>query len=226
MNMATFCNDTHAEVLKFLKDSGCFWMWESGHKHVAQLKSGRLSNYYVDCSPIFSNLELQDRAAKAIVHLSRLDECLLSGNDWIIAASYGATGLAQSLARTMRVKAAYMEPDTDLGLRRFDLGSDAKIWLCDDVVTTCGTLFQARDAILDRFPDAEIRKPILTYVDRRELDRLSEDKKKLRVIPLIRTQVRSWFNQQSLPLYMSKCVPIIPHGNWRELNERIPNETS
>lgn len=226
MNMATFCSDTHTEVLKFLKDSGCFWMWETGHKHIASLKSGRLSNYYVDCSPIFSDPGLQDRAAKAIVHLSRLDECILSDNDWIIAASYGATGLAQSLARLTVMKSAYMEPDSELGLRRFELGKDAKVWLCDDVVTTCGTLFRARDAIRERFPDAEIQKPVLTYVDRRELERLPEEKSNLKVIPLIKTQPRSWINQQSLPLNMSKCIPITPHGNWRELNERIDDETS
>jgi len=220
MNMATFCNDTHAEVLAFLKSSGCFWLWESEHKHIVQLKSGRLSNYYVDCSPIFSNPELQDRAAKAILHLSKVDD-VEPGNNWVIAATYGSTGLAQSLARCAGMKAAYMEPDGKLGLRRFELGPDAKVWLCDDVVTTCGTLFQARDAILSNMPDAEIQEPILTYVDRRELDHLPEPKRKLKVLALIRTQSRSWINVQSLPMNMSKCIPIEPHGNWRELNERI-----
>jgi len=220
INPATFISDTRAAIVKFLKESGCLWTWETSHRHIAQLASGRLSNYYVDCSPIFANVQLQDACAEALVYLSRLDE-IISDNNWIIAASYGATGLAQSLARIPGFKAAYMEPDSSLGLKRFELGENAKVWLCDDVVTTCGTLFRAKEAILERFPDAEIQIPVVSYVDRRELGRLPKDKQDLRVVALMQPKARSWINQQSLPVHMEKCIPLTPHGNWRELDERI-----
>jgi len=214
---ATRINSARQRVRDFLKCSGALWTW-SGHAHIAELASGRLSNFYADCSPLFTNVRLQDAAGEALTLLEDLHE---DGNFWIIAVAPGAAGLAQSIGRSSGLSPAYIEPGGQLGLRRFDLGEKPKVWVCDDVITTGGTIIQARAQILEAHPDAELADPALVIVDRRETERLPKGKAEMKVCSLIRPAARTWVNQRSLPMLMQKCKRLRPKGNWRKLNEEM-----
>ncbi|KKL18390.1 hypothetical protein LCGC14_2476010 [marine sediment metagenome] len=208
---------TCQRVQDFLKSSGALWSW-SGHAHVAELASGRLSNFYADCSPLFTNPTLQDAAGEA---LSLLADLVNDGNFWIVAVSTGASGLAQSIARASGLSPAYIEPGEKLGLRRFDLGTKPSVWLCDDVATTGGTIVRARKAILEAHPDAVLCDPSLVLVDRRELERLPKDRAEMKIISLVRPMARTYVNDRALPGAMKNCKALKPKGNWKKLNEEM-----
>lgn len=217
---ATRINNACMRVRDFLKCSGALWTW-AGHAHIAELSSGRLSNFYADCSPLFTNPTLQDKVGDA---LTMLENLVGDGNFWIVAASTGACGLAQSIGRMSGLSPAYIEAGGELGLRRFDLGKEPKVWVCDDVITTGGTIIRAREQILEAHPDAELADPALVIVDRREIERLPKEQAEMKVCSLIRPAARTWVNQRSLPMLMQKCKRLRPKGNWRKLNEEMLGE--
>ncbi len=214
---ATRITTTCQRVKDFLKSSGALWSW-SGHAHIAELASGRLSNFYADCSPMFTNVRLQDAAGEA---LTLLEDLCCDGNFWIVAVSPGAAGLAQSIGRASGLHPAYIEPGGKLGLRRFDLGKSPTVWVCDDVVTTGGTIITARKAILEAHPDAELADPVLVVIDRREIERLPKEQAGMKITSLMRPIARTWMNKRTLPLRMQSCKPLRPKGNWRRLNEEM-----
>lgn len=112
---------------EFLTEKDAFWRWD-GHKHVAKLASGKLSDFYANCTPIFTAPLVQDRLADDLVLLALEDIRLfltLSDNIWVVGSAMGAVGFAQSIARTIerpvwrdgsairqgiQIRAAYTEP--------------------------------------------------------------------------------------------------------------------
>lgn len=217
-------NGACQRVQDFLKSSGALWTWD-GHAHIAELESKRLSNFYVDSSPLYTNPSLQDAAGLALSLLADLDKPEKQvGNLWVIAVSSGAIGLAQSIARASVLRPAYVDPNSDqLGLSRFDLGSKPYFYMCDDVVTTGGTFLKAAQAVWNSFPDSHVCYPAMVVVDRREKERLPAEKKDMSVMSLVNPHARTWVNQRALPGNLSRCTPLRPKGNWKKLTtEMLP----
>lgn len=215
-------------TIRFLEERDAFWCW-NGHKHVAELASGKLSDFYANCTPIFTDPEVQDMVAKELVLMTNCERINDEPNVWVVGSAMGAIGLAQSLAREFVAGAAYTEPvevpalrvvnETRkvMQLKRFDLGEKPYVILCEDVVTTGGTTLKTIEAIQAKHPDVVFHPKILTIVNRNPGVLLNN----LRVTALIEVAPNIWDTLDDLPDNMKGCVPIRPKGNWRKLADEM-----
>lgn len=205
-------------VVEFLEAHDAFWQWD-GHKHVAELTSGKLSDFFANCTPIFTDPHYQDDFCRQLV---KNEVFPIPGNKWVIGSAMGAIGLAQSIARFRSTKAAYTEPvDGKMILKRFDLGEKPHVILCEDVITTGGTTRKTVAGILEAHPDAVFHPRILCVVNRsrrHSIECVHEGQvHDLGIESLIHAQPNVWDTVADLPENMKDCVPIRPKANWRAL---------
>lgn len=92
----TLTKDANDYVVRFLSRHKAFWQWD-GHKHVAELTSGKRSDVFADCTPFYSSPNAQ--AVVAEFMLRQMDtQWRAARNLWFIGSAMGAVGLAQALA--------------------------------------------------------------------------------------------------------------------------------
>jgi orotate phosphoribosyltransferase len=224
-------------LVEFLKRNNAFWQWE-GHKHVAQLTSGKLSDFFANLSPIFTDPKFQDRVGAGLADMiggaeeaRRFKE---RENKWVVGSAMGAIGLAQSLARKIGARAAFTEPvqikalQLLMQLKRFDLGEKPTVFLVEDVLTTGGTTARTVEGILVKHPDAVIFPHVLVVVNRsgsREgftiaegnLDGQIRQALTFDYYGILEVEPKVWDTVADLPPHMQQCVPIRPKGNWEKL---------
>lgn len=212
------------ETIGFLEDRNAFWQWR-GHKHVAELTSGKLSDFFADCTPIFTDPRFQDEVGAA---LAETEVFSTTRQSWVVGSAMGAIGLAQSIAKARKAKAAFTElVKGEMVLKRFDLGEKPYVVLCEDVVTTGGTTSRTIDAIIDKHPDVEFHPRCLVIVNRNPSKYFYANRltpcQKIDISALIEIQPDIWDSVEDLPEEMKGCVPIRPRGNWRALaDEMLP----
>lgn len=216
-------NDADA-VREFLENHDSFWHWKN-HKHVAQLTSGKLSDFFVNCSPIFTDPSFQGRVGRMLVQCLQRPSQMAPRTPlpWVIGSAMGAVGLAHSLASTLGVRAAFTEPlDDVMVLKRFDLGKAPEVLVCEDVMSTGGTTIKTIIAILAKHPDVRFHDEIPVVVDRRSDQNasLTVGKKAFKVSGILSVTPRVWDTAEDLPDDMKNCVPIRPKGNWDKLKEK------
>jgi len=234
-----FVENTRDETLRYLKHWDAFWEWD-GHKHVAELASGKLSSFFANLTPLYSNIWLQERIGKALIHKAFFDDprsLMESKNLWVIGPAMGAIGLAQSVAKAVSaydpdVRCGYTEPvyeartvtvgtmevkKVGVALKRFDLGENPTVILVEDVTTTGGTIMRTREAIKREYPKATFCTSILSVIDRRS----PEDEGIFYVKSLHRVHPKTWETVGDLPEAMKDCLPIRPKANWKKLAEEM-----
>ena len=190
---------------------------------MAELASGRFSDFYANCTPIFTEPMFQERVALALYFtLPETPE-----NAWVVGSAMGAIGLAQAIAGCdHELRAAYTEhvpyiTDAESGnviatyteLKRFDLGEKPFVILCEDVVTTGGTTLKTMDAIEQKHPDVVFHKTVLAIVNRKPgvlIDGLDVD-------AIIEVEPNIWDSEEDFPDEMKGCVPIKPKASWEKL---------
>ena len=136
------------DLLDFLRAQDAYWKWDD-HKHLALLTSGKISDVFVNCTPVFTQPSFQRNAAEGLLTLAHfgttpmpipLGSWNTQTNVWVVGSAMGAIGLAQSVAAELGARSAYTERDGDqMSLKRFDLGHAPKVLLVEDVFTTGGT---------------------------------------------------------------------------------------
>lgn len=214
------------EMVDYLKSQDAFWTWQ-GHKHVAELASGKLSDFFANLSPLFTNVYLQERIGWALVYKAFNGDsaALQHDNLWVMGSAMGAIGLAQSVARAVHaynpnVRSGFTESDyhpegARMHVKRFNLGKDPRVILCEDVMTTGYTTEKTINGIRKNNPDAVYESRVLVAVDRRPdpcHNLLDFD-----VISLMRVQPCTWNTVDDLPADMKNCVPLRPKANWHKL---------
>ncbi len=218
--MIRFAIDEARTVRQFLEDHDSFWQWNN-HVHMAQLTSGRLSDFFANCSPIFTQTEFQQDVGRMLARL--IQPVVRPPNLWVVGSAMGAIGLAQSLAYEICASAAFTEPkDGKMELKRFDLGSSPTVIICEDVMSTGGTTVKTINGILTKHPDALIHDVIPVVVDRRVNQEalLFVGERALKIEGLLQVTPRVWNDVSQLPPEMKNCVPIRPKGNWAKLQEK------
>lgn len=220
--MIRFAIDEARSVRKFLEEANSFWQWDN-HVHIAQLTSGKLSDFFANCSPIFTRPEYQHDVGRMMSELVRQVLSSAASNVWVIGSAMGAIGLAQSLAYEICAQAAFTEPkDGQMELKRFDLGVSPTVIICEDVMSTGGTTIKTINGILTKYPDAKICEVIPVVVDRRANQEapLFVGDQALKIEGLLQVHPRVWDDVSQLPDEMKNCVPIRPKGNWAKLQEK------
>ena len=234
-------------VVDFLSKHDSYWKWD-GHKHVAELASGKLSDVFANCSPFFTLPRSQRRVAAFLLQLqdSIWNSWRAAHNLWFVGSAQGATGLAQSLAEcareTMEVgglihddlplpRSAYTEPvsvsigedefgvplfEKTMKLKRFDLGYNPHVVLCEDVVSTFGTTKLTIAGIEKAHPDVTFCSVVLAIVDRSPMEDFGYD-----IASLVRLMPKMWDGDDDCPEEMKGCTPVRPKENWKQLTTEM-----
>ena len=108
------------------------------------LTSGRHSNQYFQCAKVLQYPNYTEQVCNKIAEYFRSFDI-----DTVIAPAMGGIIVGQEVARQLGKKAIFAErEDKNLTLRRgFEIKPGEKLLVCEDVVTTGGSVFEVIDII-------------------------------------------------------------------------------
>ncbi len=126
------------EILDIFKKTGALL---NGH---FLLTSGRHSNVYFQCAKVLQHPEYTEKICSLIAEHFKTSEI-----DTVISPAIGGIIVGQEVARQLNKKSIFAErEDKTLTLRRgFSLGKNEKVLVCEDVVTTGGSVFEVIDIV-------------------------------------------------------------------------------
>ena len=129
---------TESEILNIFKKSGALL---TGH---FLLTSGRHSDRYFQCAKVLQYPEYTETLCKMIADNFRNTEI-----DTVIAPAIGGLVVGQEVARQLNKRFIFAErEDKKLNLRRgFTLEENEKVLVCEDVVTTGGSVFEVIEIV-------------------------------------------------------------------------------
>ena len=129
---------TESEILNIFKKSGALL---TGH---FLLTSGRHSDRYFQCAKVLQYPEYTEILCKMIADNFRNTEI-----DTVIAPAIGGLVVGQEVARQLNKRFIFAErEDKKLSLRRgFTLDENEKVLVCEDVVTTGGSVFETIEIV-------------------------------------------------------------------------------
>ena len=108
------------------------------------LTSGRHSNQYFQCALVLQYPEYLEKLATIIANYFKDMEI-----DTVISPAIGGICVGQEVARLLKKKFIFAErEDTKLTLRRgFSISENEKLLVCEDVVTTGGSVFEVMEIV-------------------------------------------------------------------------------
>ncbi len=126
------------DILEIFKKTGALLQ---GH---FLLTSGRHSNMYFQCAKVLQYPEYTEQVCRIIADYSRDYEI-----DTVISPAMGGIIVGQEVARQLNKRSIFAErEDKKLTLRRgFTIEKGEKILVCEDVVTTGGSVFEVIDIV-------------------------------------------------------------------------------
>ncbi len=109
-----------------------------------RLTSGRHSNQYFQCAKVLQYTNYNTQICEMIVNHFKDTEI-----DTVIAPALGGIIVGQEVARQLNIKFIFAEREQSaLTLRRgFSLSENEKVLVCEDVVTTGGSVFEVIDIV-------------------------------------------------------------------------------
>jgi orotate phosphoribosyltransferase len=109
-----------------------------------RLTSGRHSNQYFQCAKVLQYTNYNTQICEMIVNYFKDAEI-----DTVIAPALGGIIVGQEVARQLNKKFIFAEREqSTLTLRRgFSLAENEKVLVCEDVVTTGGSVFEVIDIV-------------------------------------------------------------------------------
>jgi len=129
---------TETEILSIFKKTEALF---TGH---FLLTSGRHSDRYFQCAKVLQYPEYTEMLCKMIAENFKGAEI-----DTVIAPAIGGLVVGQEVARQLNKRFIFAErEDKKLSLRRgFSLDENEKVLVCEDVVTTGGSVFEVIDIV-------------------------------------------------------------------------------
>jgi orotate phosphoribosyltransferase len=126
-------------ILKIFEKTGALF---NGH---FLLTSGRHSDVYFQCAKVLQYPEYIEELCSIIA-----DEYCDHKIDTVIAPAIGGLVVGQEVARQLNKRFIFVEREKKLTLRRgFSITKGEKILVCEDVVTTGGSVFEVMDIVKD-----------------------------------------------------------------------------
>ena len=121
---------------------------------IALLTSGNLSDGFMNCTKIMARPELVSEVAAGIIEKLKNIEGYETP-DWVVGPAYGAIAFGFEVARQLNAKFAFTEIEyTDEGkmqvLKRFDIPSDAKVLVIEDITTTGGSALKTINVLKEQ----------------------------------------------------------------------------
>jgi len=129
---------TETEILNIFKRTGALL---TGH---FLLTSGRHSEKYFQCAKVLQYPEYTEKLCKMIADKFKNIEV-----DTVVSPAIGGLVVGQEVARQLNKRFIFAErEDKKLTLRRgFSLEKDEKVLVCEDVVTTGGSVFETIEIV-------------------------------------------------------------------------------
>jgi orotate phosphoribosyltransferase len=129
---------TEIEILNIFKKTGALL---TGH---FLLTSGRHSDRYFQCAKVLQYPEYSEKLCRMIADNFKNIEI-----DTVIAPAIGGLVVGQDLSRILNKRFIFAErEDKKLTLRRgFSIDENEKVLVCEDVVTTGGSVFEVIDIV-------------------------------------------------------------------------------
>lgn len=162
-------DDIQKKWVKILEHHGAYWFHDGNPaRPYAALASGKLSNFYVDCTPIVSRPRLCEAVARDLVSLAPPGfESLYKGG--FNGSAYGAITLAYELTRQLGLAQAWYtvkgQERGEMVLDRFNFTSEVSaIVLAEDVITEFTSTRGSVGAIRSKAADTGVEAKILPYV--------------------------------------------------------------
>jgi orotate phosphoribosyltransferase len=126
------------EILEIFEKSGALL---KGH---FLLTSGRHSNVYFQCAKVLQYPEYSEKICGMIAEHFKSENI-----DTVIAPAIGGIVVGQEVARQLNKRSIFAErEDKSLTLRRgFTIEKGEKVLVCEDVVTTGGSVFEVIDIV-------------------------------------------------------------------------------
>ena len=131
-------NLSESEILEIFKKTGALL---EGH---FLLTSGRHSNVYFQCAKVLQFPKYTEQVCAIISDYFKEFEI-----DTVISPAIGGIIVGQEVARQLNKRSVFAErEDKNLTLRRgFSLSEGEKVLVCEDVVTTGGSVFEVIDIV-------------------------------------------------------------------------------
>ncbi len=125
--------------IKKFEELNALWIHDKNPKRpYALLTSGNHSNGFFNMTKIMERPKLLEEACKEIVHQYPLNE----KPDVVVGSALGAIIIAHEFAKQLGAKLAFTEKNegqTAMTLKRFDIETNAKVLIVEDVMSTGGT---------------------------------------------------------------------------------------
>lgn len=225
------------EFLAWLKsDEGKgYWKWD-GHKNLAVLTSGKVSDVYANCTEL---LELP-RLMYKVVHgfLQTIDwadpQLNLAGQGQrlidvthVVGPAFGAVQLTHEIAKALDCRAMFLEPITrgvnkTILMSRFNLPQDAHVLLVDDVLSTGSTMRAIANVLRASNPRITYHPEILCLVDRLQGE-FKLDKNRgiyVKTRGFIQIEGETWDSMADVPDHLKNCGQMRPKPCWFALNDQ------
>lgn len=220
-------------LIEYLEAREAYWKWDN-HANLAMLASERVSDTYINCTPIVANPcvvhMIVEAMAKKIRTQPELRRAVDSPNCWFIGSAYGSITLAHMLGFYHGVNAGFAEkcPGDDyktMTCNRFDFGrNDASVILVEDVVTTEKTLRQTRTAVYKRAEKLDITVNVcpiaLSIFERIEAGGYSHNDPEVQSIAQIHCRSWEYYDNDSKPEELRGLAGVYPKRNWEELQRK------
>jgi orotate phosphoribosyltransferase len=126
------------DILEMFRRSGALL---NGH---FQLTSGLHSPAYFQCAKVLQYPQFSESLAARIV-----DHFAAKQFDVVISPAIGGIVVGQEVGRQINVRTIFSErKDNEMQLRRgFEIGKGERVLICEDVVTTGGSVFEVIDLV-------------------------------------------------------------------------------
>lgn len=209
-----------AEITSFwvetLKKRNGYWLHDGNPKRpYALLASGKISNFYVNCSAIMQDTRLCMLAAE---HLHMLFAAVHPRPDVYCGSAYGAINLAYELARQKEAHAWFTTKSIgkSMLLDRFEFSSEIKaVAVVEDTITKFGTSLLTIAALTSKMrEDSYILPCVLCIVNRSGRSEIDGYK----IISLVEHTASDWERGANPFTKGGELVnPVKPKQNWDAL---------
>ena len=166
------------EIVKIFEDAGAIL-----HGHFV-LTSGRHAQTYIQCQRVMENPELTYKLAKEAI--SRLPKDLIDSIDLVVSPAVG--GITWGFAVALALKKRFIFTERVKGAmtfrRSFEVDKGEKALICEDVVTTGGSVKEVCDLVEASGGKAVA---IVSMIDRKSGRAFDQD-----FYPLLEFETKSW----------------------------------
>ncbi len=166
------------EIVKLFEDAGAIQ-----HGHFV-LTSGRHAQTYIQCQRVMENPDLTFKLAQEAI--SRLPQSLIDSIDVVVSPAVGGITWGFAVALALKKRFIFAERvDGKMTFRRsFELNDDEKALICEDVVTTGGSVKEVCDLVEANGAKA---LAVVSMIDRKSGRAFDQD-----FYPLLEFETKSW----------------------------------